>query len=345
MPVTMQHFVIFYPENKENDTLLKLANTYMNRLCIDENDENEVVEINQWKTVKNFDHALFLPKLTLKYVKFLNFLLYNNLRSLLEALGLFIDVEKFISFKMKKFDGIRSLHFIYAYSMNELTINALGFLTNRFNSECNFTFLQGRLENIGAKSISYITHLTIGDDIELMINQLKNKTFAGQSESSMVFETVNEERFQMNCIRSFYSYDQIEKFFTSSMMYFVRRTFFILSLFLLPGAFTFVFNNMNSIPLENNTRNIIELILYTFSTLCRWNLYQCLLIGMLFLLLSLYTDPILFTQVSRSSFGYRLFAFIFVLSLIFIFFDSISCLFDVILAFSRFVLPFVKPQN
>ena len=211
----MQNFVIFHPVNKENDVLVKLTNAYMNRLCIDEKDQNEVIELIEWEpiTFDNFEHMF--NSWTMRLVNFTNKLFLKKQVSLLEELGFIWAINKWTKFKRGIYGDVH-FHFLVALPMSQgvtdseyLTrILTLPIIFKSMSFQSSLTLLQGRQESL-KKSPKY--KLTIGDDIELLTSQLEHSTFTfyDQSKSSLVYTTVEDTLVEIECKRNSYALNNL----------------------------------------------------------------------------------------------------------------------------------------
>ena len=65
-----QRLVLFYPENTNDDLQEKLINLFVNRLCIDEDDQYEVIAIKTWKVMDSIENLSFFTNMLLRFVSF-----------------------------------------------------------------------------------------------------------------------------------------------------------------------------------------------------------------------------------------------------------------------------------
>ena len=218
----MRNFVIFHLESNENDIHLKLVKAYMNRLCIDENDQNEICGIYQCKTINNFEQIFLFPEWILKCMNFANFVVFRNQFSFQALLGMVSVIAKWKRNETEMYGSIRQTHVMFFLQMNDLTkslLPCLSLMATSFNSlrslhpKSNITFLHSRrekLERIHSKSGS--GNFSIGDDIELFSYQLKNSSFIStdRSESVTVFKSIGDTLTKIECKRTSHSVDAIK---------------------------------------------------------------------------------------------------------------------------------------
>ena len=227
----MHHFVILHPENKGDDVEVKLINAYMNRLCIDEEDQNEVLQIYKWKPI----NTCILPNMAWTFI---SHVMLKNQMSIQEALGLVFTIDEWIhSFTQieKEFHReIRPLHFLVGLPMIHFTDELLSFLSfelvnislsDAFRSNCNLTLLQGCQES---HTTTHNNVFTIGDDIEFLIFQLKFCSLSpnmsifrlmDETTSSLVYTTVNEKSMTIQCKRKNYTLNVINNRYTAFLMF------------------------------------------------------------------------------------------------------------------------------
>ena len=217
----MHDFVIFHSENKQKEFQVKLVTSYTNRLIIAEDDQNEIIEIIQWKVLSYFPNLFFQSNMAVKFINFINDVIFKNEMSFSETLE-FVSVVEQWSLTYKK-DKNRSLHYIFAlpisdspvYDFNDYLVSLLTHSNINYHYRCKLTLLQGR-QGIHSK----INEPSIGDDIELFANQIKVSTqqeetsgkmlndqimITDQSESSSVYQTVDETFITIRCKRKSYT--------------------------------------------------------------------------------------------------------------------------------------------
>ena len=71
-------FVVFHPEKRKNNIQEKIANLYMNRLCINENDQNELIAINKWRVMDTIDNLSFVTNMFLRFINFASEFMLEN---------------------------------------------------------------------------------------------------------------------------------------------------------------------------------------------------------------------------------------------------------------------------
>ena len=236
--VTMKNFVIFYQEKMKDNIDLKLINTYMNPLCIDEEDQNEVLEPIAWEPMSfgHLEHIFFLPNLAMRFIYFSNKVLLKNKISLSESLGLLSAIHKWINTKKGIYGKNFPLHFFITLPMIDFAVplirmSIIPVIAGTFSSNCSLTLLQGRRESLSSWDEFPKEELTIGDDIELLFYQLQNSSlaFSIQSKSSSVYTTVDETLMKIECERKFYTIEFTKSCLTA-VVYLSRGVFVFLIL-------------------------------------------------------------------------------------------------------------------
>ena len=239
----MQNFVIFHPENKENNVQVKVVNAYMNRLCIDEADQNEVLEIFEWKPVnaETFERICFLSNLHSNWAfglgNFANKTILKNQLSLEETIGLIYIFIEWKQCELLNYGEIRQLHILVALPMMDymghlfflFTVISLAFdfailvkdkyrTARTIRSDFNFTVLLSGREIVISKQYPVGAYtkpdeLTICDDIESLTYQIKTFSLEQncQKKNSSVYAIDDDTFVRIKCLRINYAY-KVEQF-------------------------------------------------------------------------------------------------------------------------------------
>ena len=171
------NFYVFYSEKDE--VHLKLVKLYTNRFCIDEDDQNEVIE---FKPVGEISETTF----TLWMLQYLNLLKsYNGFRT-----QVFRTLANAISETWKNQSD--QFHFLLGIPVNYFTKSISIFLAD---NQSKVTLLDGQIEksNRHGDPNKLRNKFTIGDDVELLNDEPNIRdTFSVGIEGLSVFQNSDE---------------------------------------------------------------------------------------------------------------------------------------------------------
>ena len=251
-----QEFYVFYPENHERKIECKLIKAYINRFCINENDQNEVISItSQSKSILRAD-AFFTnlkSEVISEVIRTVNpswAMLMNDFIELIAIFAQTIHTNK--SPKIQR--GEYQMHLVWSFR-NTSIFTAFGtfkyfflldsvvslsrIFTSISPSDCNITLLQGHQENYASDLHSYKHELTIGDDIEIFTDELKNfnmSTHRSFTASSSKIQNFDESFATIKCKRMFFNYaSRKAKFYNIYHRLYLLLAFFLTLFFEING--------------------------------------------------------------------------------------------------------------
>ena len=184
-----QELCIFYIADEKDELEFKLAKTYTNRFCIDEEDQSEIYGFHQ--ITKKFYKAKYYS--TAAFMKHVKLLLFDKVEVHREAMSTIgpgaetggkTNVDKYskhLIFVLPIL--VKDKHTDYKLQRDFTNFVSLGATRHWYEilestRKTNFTLLNGR---IAKSNQTYETEnqerFTIGDDIDLMYNQLKSENF------------------------------------------------------------------------------------------------------------------------------------------------------------------------
>ena len=199
-----QYYYIFC---QENEIRFKLINAYMNRLCINEDDQSEVIEIHQWE---EFFEGVTRNEALLQRIS------PSKRRYELESYAIHNVIEIILQNEIPKPAAPEyQIHFIFELAWTyELVGDMVPFQSCGLPADSppdyNVTLLKVHQENILPVNLdSHIHTFTIGDDIELLADQLNssNSMFYHRSHSSSVFQNFDESFYSITCKRKSYDFE------------------------------------------------------------------------------------------------------------------------------------------
>ena len=161
-----QLFFLFYEEEINNDVYAKLIKTYVNRLIIDEDAENDVMSVHILRKYHKIDLSQcgLFKKMKLLYYIFLAETLRNN----------FYEVFDEVICSFKEIDDIRLIqpHFLIGTSIDEYD---LFLITTYYGTQIDCTVLSGSQKIVKQPPKLDNSNITIGDDIDLLVNSSLNE--------------------------------------------------------------------------------------------------------------------------------------------------------------------------
>ena len=188
-----QNFLIFHSEN--DGIQFKLVKMYTNRLCINEDDQCEVIEFVSLKDFKNhFVFRKILSSATAEVRQFLTIL--NTVREILNS-------------KKKQHDEFH-IHLLFGFPSTYFSRNLVKLhvaLLDR-NKNLTVTSLHGQNQKLPQTDGNHFNNkLTIGDDIESFIDnpKISDNFFPVATFSSSLFLKSDESFHSIICKRKSYS--------------------------------------------------------------------------------------------------------------------------------------------
>ena len=191
-----QNFYIFYSENEKDQIHLKLVKTYTNRFCIDEDDQSEVMGF--------YPHNAMSDHKYIKYIQYLNPLQsykskgIQQLRNTVNVMGQSFRTRKG---KHDKFQ----IHFLFGIPKHYFTRLFYKFIPVTYGERFTITFIDGQREKLNRHfdPNQFNNKLTIGDDTELVYNQLtKLSSKVGFTSNSLsVFQNSEDSYEKIECNR------------------------------------------------------------------------------------------------------------------------------------------------
>ena len=180
-----QRLYIFYSETHKYRTHLRLVNAYINRFCINEEYESEIIEIHQIEKLCVSQNIYFLPNFIFKFLFYAQVILSTKDLGIQDlAIVYFATYQAFqreIETNYLESEFLREtnqnlVHFIFGLPISDLAEEFLRSITEETTDfDFCFTFLNNRSTNIKMNSNDLLrnSQFTLNDDIELLMDQLK----------------------------------------------------------------------------------------------------------------------------------------------------------------------------
>ena len=213
------HFYIFCEENEKNKIYSKLVRTYVNRLCITEEDQSELIEVHEFEKISNFENLYFQPFSVFRFLLELAKTIFLNETIEFYVIPTILDLITKLSKRTIRDDDKFQFHFIFGFDNKNFAEKLVAVICNELKkkyprNDLSFTLLQGYRKNDSQNIPNKLkTDLTIGDDIELLICQLQMKDstqdswrdFHHKSVSSSVIQKSDDAFMEIKCKRKSYT--------------------------------------------------------------------------------------------------------------------------------------------
>ena len=240
-----QEFYIFYSKNEVDKVEFRLVKTFTNWFCINEDDQSEIMGFYELNEISETSFASNLREYT-------NIMLFGKSRKvqLKQIRALLGTARESLKRRASKSDELQ-IHFIFGLPVGFFTANFVSFISERLirSSNFNYTVLEGfyREKCSETNSNKRKKRFTIGDDIELMSEQLENFKSNGfyQSKSSSSFLNNDDSFSEIKCQRQSFTTKAILKtvikIWTFSIPFIIMLVFLALrGLYNLQGGYSII---------------------------------------------------------------------------------------------------------